>query len=284
MKRSICVLAMMAGGGSLLHMKPYGYFPNLRRMFCNARVIEPFPTSTPPHFQMQWNEIKGMVDRLGTPPPITSMGAEALAYRNANSSGGSEFRFQTLIATMLSPQTKDLQTATAFQNLCNLVAPAPLSASELAKCDLQEVIDAINMVSFYKVKAGNVLSAAELCLTRYNGDIPELIEDLLQFKGVGPKIGFLTFTIARGLTLGICVDTHVHRISNRLGWVNTTTPEKTRIALEKWMPRELWGEVNERLVGFGQSICDARVPTCRTCKLKDYCLKFNGVPPYPHRG
>jgi endonuclease-3 len=132
------------------------------------------------------------------------------------------------------------------------------------------------MVSFYKIKAQNILDASRICTTTYNDDIPTSIEDLLKFNGVGPKIAYLTFTIAHGQTLGICVDTHVHRITNRLGWVNTWAaksngPEKTRIALQKVLPQDKWGDVNGLIVGFGQTICSAKTPRCDQCLLTESC-------------
>ena len=238
-------------------------------------------------FEKQWNEIQLMLNNLKEAPPIESMGADALAgYGNVKQTMKKdrnkeiEYRFQTLIATMLSPQTKDAQTAQGFNNLVDLVSPLPLVASSLANLDEEEIASAINMVSFYKIKAKNIKLAAIKCVEEFNSDIPTDIDDLLAFKGVGPKVGYLTFTIARGETLGICVDTHVHRISNKLGWVDTATvksngPEKTRLQLQSWLPKEYWSDVNRIIVGFGQAICDAKSPKCNSCSISNTCNYYN---------
>ena len=148
--------------------------------------------------------------------------------------------------------------------------------------------------------------------------IPTCIEDMLSYKGVGPKIAYLTFSIAWGRDEGICVDTHVHRIGNRLRWVggwpkvavngakgkaqrkghvastvangdtesareadtlelpwkNTASPEKTRLQLQKLLPRSHWGKVNELLVGFGQTVCNAKKPMCHACELQSDCAHY----------
>lgn len=229
----------------------------------------------PPQWFNQWTKIEEM--RHFKKAAVDTMGADALARRDV--SDPVQFRFQTLIATMLSPQTRDEQTDIAYENLRSLVQPSTLTASSLAKQSLDKIEEAIKPVSFYKVKAGNILEAARICLSNYKGDIPADLDDLLKLKGVGPKIAYLTFTIAWGKTLGICVDTHVHRIANRLGWVDTSSaksngPEKTRIALEEVLPQEKWADVNGLLVGFGQTICTAKAPRCSECSLTDSCTFF----------
>ena len=225
---------------------------------------------------LQWNKIIAMRQRYIA--PVDTMGADALAKRDQKI--GAEFRFQTLIATMLSPQTRDEQTTAAYENLRSLVNPHPFLPNELCKFNETQIEEAIQSVSFYKTKAKHILQAATICKDTYNNDIPDNIDELMQFKGIGPKIAYLTFTIAYNKTYGICVDTHVHRISNRLGWVNTWNsksngPEKTRMGLEKILPQEKWEKVNNLLVGFGQTICTAKTPKCIECSLKDNCLFYN---------
>lgn len=228
------------------------------------------------NWKQQWSKIELMRGKY--PAAVDTMGADALAHRGGAKSA--EFRFQTLIATMLSPQTKDQQTLLAFDNLVALVAPQPLLASSLLTCAMTDIEEAVKPVSFFTTKATNILEASKRCVEEFNDDIPTNINDLLSFRGVGPKIAYLTFTIAHGITLGICVDTHVHRISNRLGWVDTWTsksngPEKTRKQLEALLPQEKWEHVNFLIVGFGQSICYARAPKCSECLLTDSCKYFN---------
>lgn len=208
------------------------------------------------------------------------MGASALSFMNGVDRNSKEFRFQTLLATMLSPQTKDLQCYTAFRNLAKLTAPLPLLPSTLYLKSEEEIATAITMSSFYITKAKNIREAAKLCMQSYDDDIPRDIDDLFQLKGVGPKVGYLTFSIAWNKTEGICVDTHVHRITNRLGWVDTESaksngPEKTRKALEAFIPRNRWEAINYLFVGFGQTICSARAPKCHICTLTSSCKHFS---------
>jgi len=234
-----------------------------------------------------WAAIEEMrTSGAGVASPVDTMGAEALAISGAGSyRQGKAFRFQTLVSCMLSPQTKDAQTAAAFRNLVELCKPLDMTSDALARFTEEDVQERIKMTSFYKVKAKNLLNAAHLCNDKYEGDLPLRIEQLLEFPGVGPKVGFLTFSIARGEDHGICVDTHVHRIANRLGWVNTIQaksngPEKSRKALELILPKEKWGAVNGLLVGFGQSICEAKRPKCNLCLLAKEgsgCLHYGAL-------
>ena len=226
-------------------------------------------------WMQQWSVIENM--RGYQTAAVDTMGADALS-RSSNAKDAN-FRFQTLIACMLSPQTKDNQTSTAFDNLVALVDPDPLLPSTLSLKSVESIEQAIRMVSFRSIKAKNILEASKRCLSEYNDDIPNDIDELLSFKGVGPKIAYLTFTIAFGNTIGICVDTHVHRISNRLGWVHTwhlsNGPEKTRKHLESFLPKERWEHVNGLIVGFGQTICSAKAPKCSDCLLVKTCKYYN---------
>eukprot|EP00605_Chrysophyceae_sp_TOSAG23-4_P000804 GSChrysophyteH1.ASY1.ANO1.893.1 assembled CDS len=222
--------------------------------------------------------------------PVDSLGAAALAYSHNidaihdSPAARESFRFRTLIATMLSPQTKDAQTALAFNNLLNLCRPT----KNLMEHSLEDITIACMPVSFHNTKAANILEACRQIVSKNylvrneeTGDlevagIPTDVDDLLSFKGVGPKIAYLTFSIAWQRNEGICVDTHVHRIANRLRW-DTKSPEKTRVALQHLLPRHLWGQVNELLVGFGQTICSAKRPLCHVCTLKDDCSWYHST-------
>ncbi len=233
------------------------------------------PKTAVPLWEQQWPKIVAM--RKREIAPVDTMGADALAKRGVADS--KQFRFQTLIATMLSPQTRDEQTTLAFENLKAIVHPSSLTPHALCSIPLEKVEAAIKPVSFYTTKARNIVRASQRCVSSYDGDIPSSIDDLLEFDGVGPKIAYLTFTIAWGKTLGICVDTHVHRIANRLGWVDTwksksNGPEKTRVALEQVLPRDKWEEVNGLIVGFGQTICSAKSPKCSECTLTESCKYY----------
>lgn len=114
---------------------------------------------------------------------------------------------------------------------------------------------------------------AKILIDKYDHDIPDNIEELLKLPGVGPKMGHICMATAWNKITGIGVDTHVHRISNRLAWLKTSTkePEQTRIQLESWLPRDLWAEVNHLFVGFGQTICTPVRPKCADCLNKHIC-------------
>lgn len=228
-------------------------------------------------WRQQWELIEVM--RAHAVAAVDTMGAEALAKRGVVEKDA-EFRFQTLVGTMLSPQTKDQQTSLAFDNLRQLLQSKPFLPSNFQKLTEEEIEEAIAMVSFAGNKTKYLMQAADRCASEFGDDIPQSIDDLLSFRGVGPKIAYLTFTIAWDTTLGICVDTHVHRISNRLAWVDTWSaksngPERTRKQLQEFIPQPLWGEVNGLIVGFGQTICEARAPKCHQCLLADSCRYHN---------
>ena len=250
----------------------------------------------PANWKEQWDAIETLRMESRGLAPVDSMGAGSLSkteYDTENKVSEESFRFRTLMATMLSPQTKDQQTNDAFHNLLALVLNKGVEfrASALAKESIETIEQCIRPVSFYKTKARNIHLAARRIDEEFGDDIPEDIDALLGFKGVGPKVAYLTFEIAWGKSEGICVDTHVHRTANRLGWVKTDPihagdgaakpvangAEKTRKQLEQWLPRERWGSVNELFVGFGQTICSARTPLCeKSCSsvLRSSCLYY----------
>ncbi|XP_027355879.1 endonuclease III homolog 1, chloroplastic isoform X2 [Abrus precatorius] len=133
-------------------------------------------------------------------------------------------------------------------------------------------------VGFYTRKATNLKKIANICLMKYEGDIPSSIEQLLLLPGIGPKMAHLVMNVGWNNVQGICVDTHVHRICNRLGWVSrlgtkqkTLTPEETRGALQRWLPKEEWVPINPLLVGFGQTICTPLRPRCGECRISELC-------------
>ncbi|KAJ4844649.1 hypothetical protein Tsubulata_033640 [Turnera subulata] len=153
-----------------------------------------------------------------------------------------------------------------------------LTADAIDKADETTIKDLIYPVGFYTRKASNLKKIAKICLMKYDGDIPNSLEDLLSLPGIGPKMAHLVMNIAWNNVQGICVDTHVHRICNRLGWVmrrgtkqKTSTPEETREALQLWLPKEEWVPINPLLVGFGQTICTPLRPRCGVCSISDLC-------------
>ncbi|CAK7322598.1 unnamed protein product [Dovyalis caffra] len=153
-----------------------------------------------------------------------------------------------------------------------------LTADAIDKADETTIRDLIYPVGFYTRKASNLKKIAKICLVKYDSDIPSSLEDLLSLPGIGPKMAHLVMNIAWNNVQGICVDTHVHRICNRLGWVarpgtkqKTSTPEETREALQIWLPKEEWVPINPLLVGFGQTICTPLRPRCGMCSISELC-------------
>lgn len=215
--------------------------------------------------------------RRSSGAPVDTMGCSQLGDR------GDEklFRFQTLIALMLSAQTKDEVTAQAVANLRTL--PGGLTPSSLSSSRADAIAPLIRRVSFYNTKAKRLISAAQICARDYGGDIPDTVAGLTALPGVGLKMATLAMAVAWRQQVGIGVDVHVHRIANRLQWVKTRQPEQTEAALQKLFPRELWGAVNEAVVGFGQTVCGARRPRCSGCPVADTCAhrRAQQQPPDP---
>lgn len=175
--------------------------------------------------------------------------------------------YQTLIALMLSPQTRDEVNAVAMERL-KAHGLTPTSIKETSEADLAKII---NNVSFYNNKAKYIKKTTNILLEKYEGKVPDNLKDLLKLPGVGKKIAHLALQICYGKIEGIAVDTHVHRISNRLGWVNTKKPEDTQKQLEKWLPKKWWAQINVMLVGFGQKRCKPINPMCDTCLVSKLC-------------
>ncbi len=176
--------------------------------------------------------------------------------------------FTILISTLLSLRTKDAVTLEASRRLFRR-AKTPQQMCDLS---LQEIEQCIYPVGFYKTKAIRIQSISAILITTYKGMVPSQKEALLQLPGVGMKTANLTLNLGFGID-AICVDTHVHRISNRMGWIKTKNPEESEKALETIMPRAYWIPLNEILVAFGQQVCSPISPHCSTCLLSDHCKK-----------
>lgn len=174
--------------------------------------------------------------------------------------------FKILISTVLSLRTKDEVTAIASERLFAL-AETP---EQMLQRSQEEIANAIYPVGFHRTKAENILGICRDLLEQYDGKVPDNIDDLLTFKGVGRKTANLVVTLGYGKP-GICVDTHVHRITNRWGYVDTRTPEQTESALREKLPAEYWIEINDLLVAYGQNLCRPISPFCSRCRLKPYC-------------
>jgi len=181
-----------------------------------------------------------------------------------------ENAFQVLIATMLSAQTRDAVTASASRRLFQ-TARTPRRMARLSRAEIQKLI---YPVSFYRNKAVHVLETCRQLVERFDGKVPATMEELLTFPGVGRKTANLVLILAHRSSDNICVDTHVHRISNRLGWVVTRAPEETEHALYRVVPRRWWPVVNLYLVTWGQNVCRPVYPLCPSCAIADVCPKI----------
>lgn len=174
--------------------------------------------------------------------------------------------FVILISTLLSLRTKDEVTAEATRRLFALAS----TPEEMLNISQERISHAIYPVGFYRVKAANLHLVCRELITRFHSKVPDNLDDLLSIKGVGRKTANLVITLAYGRD-GICVDTHVHRISNRLGYVATKTPDETEFALRDKLPRRHWIIYNTLMVAFGRKTCKPVSPHCSACPIRPYC-------------
>ena len=174
-----------------------------------------------------------------------------------------------LVACLLSLRTQDTTTGPAAARLFAL-ADTPRAMLELSARDIER---AIYPVGFYRTKAHVILRLCRDLLDRFHGRVPDEIDDLLTLHGVGRKTANLVVTMGFDKP-GICVDTHVHRISNRLGYVRTRTPDETETALRARLPRRYWIGYNDLLVTFGQNICAPVSPKCSACPVRTLCPRI----------
>ncbi|KAG6670577.1 hypothetical protein I3843_Q054400 [Carya illinoinensis] len=220
-----------------------GSFQSSNASFANVPTGEP-----PPNWEKVLEGIRKM--RSAEDAPVDTMGCE----KAGNSLPPKERRFAVLVSSLLSSQTKDNVTHGAIQRLLQ---------NDLLAADTIDKADEATIKGL---------------IYPYDGDIPSSLEELLLLPGIGPKMAHLVMNVGWNNVQGICVDTHVHRICNRLGWVSkprtkqkTSTPEETRQALQLWLPKEEWVPINPLLVGFGQTVCTPLRPNCGMCSVSDFC-------------
>ncbi|KAI9742161.1 MAG: DNA N-glycosylase and apurinic/apyrimidinic (AP) lyase [Claussenomyces sp. TS43310] len=227
------------------------------------------------HPPSDWERVYGLVKEMRTRgsarnAAVDTMGCESLA---ADDASPRDKRYQTLTALMLSSQTKDTTNALAMKRLrTELPAHTPGAAPGL---NLENVLaveapvlnELIWAVGFHNNKTRYIKATAEVLRDVWGGDIPDSVEGLTSLPGVGPKMAYLCLSTAWGRDEGIGVDVHVHRITNLWGWHKTKGPEETRVALQAWLPRERWHEINWLLVGFGQTVCLPVGRKCGECEL-----------------
>ncbi len=209
--------------------------------------------------------IPAILTRLGR----AIRGMEELAVEKI-SEDSREDPFQVLISTMLSAQTRDPVTHAASVRLFR-VARSPRTMAALTVPRIQKLI---YPVSFYRVKARHVKEASRQIVERWGGRVPHRMADLLTLPGVGRKTANLVLILSHASKDNICVDTHVHRIANRLGWVKTRTPDQTEQALYRVVPRRYWPNVNLYLVTWGQNVCRPVYPRCRACVVSSACPRI----------
>ncbi|XP_026215322.1 endonuclease III-like protein 1 isoform X2 [Anabas testudineus] len=226
------------------------------------------PVKTEQWEPSDWKQQLGFIRemRSGRDAPVDNMGAEKCYDTEAPAPVR---RFQVLVSLMLSSQTKDQVTAAAMQKL----RAHGCTVENILATDDETLGKLIYPVGFWRNKVKYLKLTSAVLQKDFEGDIPNSVEGLVRLPGVGPKMAHLAMGIAWDQVSGIGVDTHVHRISNRLGWLRkpTKNPEETRKALEEWLPRELWSEINWLLVGFGQQVCLPVSPLCSVCLNQNIC-------------
>ena len=178
--------------------------------------------------------------------------------------------FHVLISCILSLRTKDEVTLPASLRLFRLAT----TPQKMLTLNTRTIEKTIYPVGFYRTKSRNIKSICHDLLKKFNGQVPDDLDTLLTLRGVGRKTANLVMTEGFG-KLGVCVDTHVHRISNRLGYVRTKTPEETEWALRKKLPKKFWIEYNALLVTWGQNICKPISPLCSRCAVNSFCGRVN---------
>lgn len=176
--------------------------------------------------------------------------------------------YTVLISTLISLRTKDDVTLAASERLFSL-ADNPEKMLSLSE---EEIEKAIYPAGFYKRKAQNIKEISKTLIEKYDGKVPSTQEELLALPGVGIKTANLTLNLGFNID-AICVDCHVHQIANRIGWIDTKTPEESVDALESIMPRRFWIPLNELLVAYGQNICLSISPLCSECPICKECPK-----------
>ncbi|ELU08655.1 hypothetical protein CAPTEDRAFT_25579, partial [Capitella teleta] len=217
-------------------------------------------------FPSNWEEQLANIQemRRKKDAPVDTMGCDVITDQKASPQ---EYRYQILLSLMLSSQTRDQVTSAAMMKLrqhgCSI-------DSILATSD-EKLGELIYPAGFWKRKVEYIKKTSKILKSDFSMDIPNTVEGLCSLPGVGPKMAHLVMKSAWGEISGIGVDTHVHRICNRLDWVKTKQPEETRVELEEWLPRDLWVDINALLVGFGQTICRPVGPDCFSCLNKNIC-------------
>jgi endonuclease-3 len=212
-------------------------------------------------------DLRGRIGRQASPTALAKISGLPSVSQVAVDHPGDPFR--VLVSTMISLRTKDEVTYAASGRLFAKAG----SPARMAALPEEEIEKLIYPAGFYKTKAAHIRETARRVAEDYAGEVPSDRELLMAFPGVGRKTANLVLNLGFGIE-AICVDTHVHRISNRIGWVRTKTPEETEMALCEIMPKKFWIPLNELLVKYGQTVCTPASPHCGSCPLAaDRCEK-----------
>ncbi len=204
-----------------------------------------------------WEEVLLSIDTMMIDAPPASVDSIASRYKSP---------FHVLVSTILSLRTRDAVTLDASERLFQQIG----TAKELAQCSIDHLSQVIYPVGFYKTKAKNLKKIAEILIKEYAGLVPRSRKELLALPGVGLKTANLVLSAGFSIP-AICVDIHVHRIANRLGFVATLEPDKTEEVLRKTLPPQFWMTINQTLVRFGQGICKPTRPLCPLCTIRAQC-------------
>lgn len=221
------------------------------------------PHPAPARWRETYDAIREMRARM--PAPVDTMGCDTAKWKETDPRNK---RFATLISLMLSSQTKDEVTDAAVDKL-RAAFGGTLSLEALLTAEENVVAECISKVGFWRRKTQYIRQAAQRLRDEFDGDVPKTVDELCSLPGVGPKMAFLCLHAAWDINVGIGVDVHVHRITNRLKWHKppTKNPEETRLNLQSWLPTEFHKEINHLLVGFGQVVCLPVGPKCDMCTL-----------------
>ncbi len=226
----------------------------------------------PANWHATWLELEAM--RAKHPAPVDSMGCDSFYDPKeiqkemptiSTADAERTARYRVLVSLMLSSQTKDTENAKAMRRL---IDSGKLTVDGIIAIDDDELNTMIHNVGFHNKKVVYLKKTAQILKDKHAGDVPNTLTDIVALPGVGYKMAHLLMQAAWGITLGISVDTHVHRISARLGWTkNAKSPGDTADQLESWLPKEHWRRINHSLVGHGQTICTPLAPKCGECSL-----------------
>lgn len=211
----------------------------------------------------EWNRVLSLIDGAVEKHKLPSVSFIA-------ESGPDPFKI--LVSTMISLRTKDEVTLPASLRLFKEAS----TPKEMINLSIDQIANLIFPAGFYKTKADNIKKTCIRLVEVHGGEVPSSRDELMALPGVGTKTASLTLSLGFGID-AICVDTHVHRIVNRLDWIRTDSPEKSEKALEQILPREHWIGINELLIHFGQQICKPQSPHCSRCPLDSECPRIGVV-------